>query len=183
MSEVPQQCRGVARTRPLEANNLKGRLFLPQLSANLVTCRHQGYYHIDDKVHCHCYNFTQIWKEPLPGCSELARETMQRMRPQAKRWWPLAPLLKTTPHSTPVPHCLSCPSPRKPSSVLQILPGGFSRPLQLPFPIPMTLVHGPDNRGPSYQQVNTHYEKLGIFPRPSTFIPTCMLGSTRTGKG
>lgn len=105
---------------------------------------------------------------------------MQRMRPQAKRWWPLASLLKITPHSPPVPHCLSCPSPRRPSSVLQILPGGFSRPLQLPFPIPMALVHGPDHCGPSYQQANTHYEKLGIFPDPSTFIPSCMLGSTRT---
>lgn len=67
----------------------------------------------------------------------------KKLRPQAKRWWPLDPRLKTTPHSPPAPQCLSCPSPRRPSSVLQILPGGSPRPshtlFQLPRPLSVAL--------------------------------------------
>lgn len=67
----------------------------------------------------------------------------KKLRLQAKRWWPLDPRLKTTPHSPPAPQCLSCPSPRRPSSVLQILPGGSPQPshtlFQLPRPLSVAL--------------------------------------------
>lgn len=107
------------------------------------------------------------WSERL--CGEL--------RPQAKRRWPLGP----PPVHTPALHCLSCPSPRRPSSIPRILRwllltapthGQFSKlPLQAPKGPHRPLVTALTSRPPLHQQAATHYVRSGICPYPGSLFP------------